>query len=167
MPPETWLRTRAPVGVGVAVGVEVAVFVGVEVAVLVGVFPPGVFVAVGVAVFVGVPVDVAVGVGPFPRETTVFPNDGKLPQTILFTLSLDVVRSTSVLPSRCKIFNLLNEVAFVIYGTLTQTFTGCENEAVVEKLNAGPTRVLFAGAVPDVLGSMGTEVVVPDAVTEV
>ena len=71
-----------------------------------------------------------------------------------------------MLPSKCKIFSLLKAAASVIYGTLTHTLTGCEKPAVVEKLNAGPTSVLFAGAVPAVLGSIGAEVVVPAALTE-
>ena len=100
-----------PVAVAVAVGVFVDVRVGVDVAVFVGVVR-GVF--VGVPVDVGVVVAVAVGVGPFPNDTTVFPNDGRLPQTILLTLSLDVVRSTSVLPSRCRMFNLLKAAVSVM-----------------------------------------------------
>ena len=32
-------------------------------------------------------------------------------------------------------------------------------------MKAGPTSILFAGAVPEVLGSIGTDVVVPAAVT--
>jgi hypothetical protein len=144
-------------GVHVGNGVPVTVAVAVAVAVDVG---------AGVAVFVGVPLDVAVGVGPFPSETTVFPNDGRLPHTILLTVSRDDVLSTSVLPSRCRMFNLLKAAASVMYGTLTHVVTGCEKEAVVEKLNAGPTKVLLAGAVPEVLGSIGAEVVVPAALTD-
>jgi len=104
--------------VGVFVGPAVGVFVGVPVGPAVGVFVGvfvGVPVGVKVGVFVGVPVTVGVGVGPVPNEMTTFDSgDGKLPQTVFCALFLLVVRSTSVLPSRCRRFNLLKAAVSVI-----------------------------------------------------